>query len=163
MASEHYLRLYQQYGINSYALRLFTIYGPGQNMDNLRQGMVSIFMAQAYSDKHIVIKGSLNRYRDFVYIDDVVSAFNMAFESTLEGFNYFNVSTGIKTTVGQLIENIVNLFPQEVTQKIEGKTDGDIPGIHGKNDKLKTLIGWNPGTELKDGLFKMYNWLAKTK
>lgn len=163
MASEHYLRLYEQYGIDAYALRLFTIYGPGQNMDNLRQGMVSIFVAQAYTNKHIVIKGSLDRYRDFVYIDDVVSAFNMAFESNLKGFNYFNVSTGIKTTIGQLIENIVSLFPEKVTQKIEGRTDGDIPGIHGKNDKLKSIIGWNPQIELKDGLAKMYNWLTQKK
>ena len=163
MASEHYLRIYEDYGIDSYAMRLFTVYGPGQNMDNLRQGMVSIFMAQANNFKHIHIKGSLDRYRDFIYIDDVVSAFIMAFESNLNGFNYFNVSTSVKTTVGQLIENIINLFSEKITQKIEGRTDGDILGMYGNNDMLKSIIGWHPQTELKDGLAKMYKWLKNNK
>jgi len=48
IASEHYMRIYQQYGINSTALRLFNVYGPGQNMKNLRQGMVSIFFGTGY-------------------------------------------------------------------------------------------------------------------
>ena len=58
VASEHYLRIYAQYGVNSVALRLFNVYGPGQNMENLRQGMVSIFLAQAFENKHIHVKGS---------------------------------------------------------------------------------------------------------
>jgi UDP-glucose 4-epimerase len=162
-ASEHYLRLYAQYGIDSYALRLFTIYGPGQNMDNLRQGMVSIFMAQAFTNNHIQVKGSLDRYRDFVYIDDVVSAFLMSFESELKGFNYFNVSTAIKTSVGELISKIIYLFPLKISQQIEGKTEGDIIGIHGNNEKIKSAIGWHPQIDLENGLAKMYNWLIQNK
>ena len=51
---------------------MFNIYGPGQDLSNLRQGMVSIYLAQAIKNKKIKVKGSLNRIRDFVYIDDVV-------------------------------------------------------------------------------------------
>jgi UDP-glucose 4-epimerase len=80
LASEHYLRLYEQYGVRSTVLRLFNVYGEGQNMKNLRQGMVSIFMAMMVDDGHIHVKGNPNRYRDFVYIDDVVSAFLLALD-----------------------------------------------------------------------------------
>jgi len=48
VASEHYLRIYQQYGIQSTAMRLFNVYGPGQNLKNLRQGMVSIFFGHGF-------------------------------------------------------------------------------------------------------------------
>lgn len=159
LASEHYLRLYAQYGINSFAMRLFTVYGPGQNMENLRQGMVSIFMAQAHTNGNIQIKGDLSRYRDFIYIDDVVSAFIAAFNSNLTGYNYFNVSTGKKTTVGELISTIVSLFPNKITQRIEGRTEGDIIGIHGDNGKIKNVLNWEPKYTLSVGLKKMYDWL----
>ena len=39
IASENYLRNYSKLGIRSTALRLFNVYGPGQNLSNLRQGM----------------------------------------------------------------------------------------------------------------------------
>ena len=41
------MKLYSEYGINSIALRLFNVYGPGQNMLNMKQGMASIFLSQA--------------------------------------------------------------------------------------------------------------------
>jgi UDP-glucose 4-epimerase len=44
LASEHYLRIYAfQFGLKCTALRLNNVYGPGQNLENLKQGMVSIF------------------------------------------------------------------------------------------------------------------------
>ena len=57
LASEHYLDIYSKYSIDIVALRLFNVYGPGQNMENLKQGMISILLAQALSNKHILIKG----------------------------------------------------------------------------------------------------------
>ena len=44
-------------------------------MGNLKQGMVSIFLAQALDKKHILVKGDSDRYRDLLYIDDVVDSF----------------------------------------------------------------------------------------
>src|SRR3989338_3222376 len=45
LASEHYLRIYQSKGLKPTALRYFNVYGPNQNMNNLKQGMVSIYLA----------------------------------------------------------------------------------------------------------------------
>ena len=41
MASENYIRLYEKFGIQHSILRLFNVFGPGQNMNNLKQGMVN--------------------------------------------------------------------------------------------------------------------------
>ena len=46
LASEHYMSIYQSFGIDTTSLRNFNVYGPGQNLNNLRQGMVSIYLAQ---------------------------------------------------------------------------------------------------------------------
>ena len=78
------------------ALRLFNVYGPGQNLSNMRQGMVSIFLAQAFKSKSILIKGSGARFRDMIYIDDVVEAFIKSLETNYD-FRIYNVSTRIKT------------------------------------------------------------------
>ena len=51
---------------------MFNVYGPGQDLTNMRQGMVSIFLSQALQSNAILVKGSLDRFRDFIYIDDVV-------------------------------------------------------------------------------------------
>lgn len=163
LASENYLRLYQQRGINSVALRLFTVYGPGQNLSNLRQGMVSIFLAQAYFNKKIQIKGSLERYRDFVYIDDVINAFVKSYEKNLTGYNFFNVSTNKKTTVKELIHKIQSLFEDKIEYFIEGSTEGDIQGIFGDNNKIKKLLNWEPKFQLDDGLKLMFEWIKNER
>ena len=47
LASEHYMGIYQSKGLETTSLRIFNVYGPGQNLSNLQQGMVSIYLAQA--------------------------------------------------------------------------------------------------------------------
>ena len=51
---------------------MFNVYGPGQNLIDDKQGMVSIYLSSLIRKNKIIVKGSLNRYRDLIYIDDVV-------------------------------------------------------------------------------------------
>ena len=57
LSSEHYLRILGK-KFNPVILRLFNVYGPGQNMKNLNQGMVSIYLAQVLENNKIIVKGS---------------------------------------------------------------------------------------------------------
>ena len=163
IASEHYLRIYSEYGLHTTALRLFNVYGPGQNMANLRQGMVSIFLAQAIENKHIHVKGSPDRYRDFVYISDVVQAFLMAKEHNRAGYNCYNVGTGVRHTVGDLIDNILAHLPFDVTVEYSGSTPGDQFGIYADVQKIRTEIGWRCRISLDDGLKRMTPWAVGAK
>ena len=163
IASEHYMRIYQQYGINCTALRLFNVYGPGQNMENLRQGMVSIFLAQAVQNKHIHVKGSGDRYRDFVYIEDVVEAFVSSLSRKENKYSAMNISTGIKTTVQELIDNIILHLPFDVSVEFSGSTPGDQHGIIGDISYAYEIIKWRPKYLLKDGIKLMIDWVLKLK
>lgn len=158
LASEHYLRIYAQYGIDSASLRLFNVYGPGQNMDNLRQGMVSIYLAQAIKNRHIHVKGSPDRFRDFVYIDDVVRAFQMLETRCPQGFSAYNVATGIKTRVFEVVEAIRHLLPFEVTVEFEGATPGDQFGIVADCTKIANDVNWKNRTQMAEGLDSMVAW-----
>ncbi len=158
IASEHYLRMYHEhYGIDCAALRLFNVYGPGQNMQNLRQGMVSIYLAQAINNRHILVKGSPDRFRDFVYIDDVVDAF-LSFLPVSAGYKFYNVATGVKTTVGMLLEEIRKAVPFQTTLEFASGTPGDQFGITGDISAIALATGWQPKTHLDRGLHTMIQW-----
>ena len=77
-------------------------------MQNLKQGMVSIYLAQAFANGKIIVKGSGERFRDLVYIDDVVDAFaNLEFDES--GYHCFNIGTGI-AAVNDMIDEIRKYF-----------------------------------------------------
>ena len=97
LASEYYLNVYSD--LSSTAFRMFNVYGPGQNMSNLRQGMVSIYLAQALSTSHILVKGSPHRFRDFIYIDDVVDIWIFSIMNYKFVPPIVNLGTGVRTTV----------------------------------------------------------------
>lgn len=163
LASEHYLRLYEQFGMRSTALRLFNVYGPGQNMTNMRQGMVSIFMAMLLKNKNIHVKGSPERYRDFVYIDDIVRAFLLCLEKESSCGQALNVGGSGRVTVGQLIDKLTALSPEKIPVKFEGCTAGDMHGIYADGHKSLEFLGYAPQVSLDAGLQRMYQWALEQK
>lgn len=161
LASEHYLRIFQQYGIESTALRLFNVYGPGQNMKNLRQGMVSIFLAQALKTKKVIVKGSPDRFRDFVYIEDVVNAFIKCEKEPKSFGKIYNVASSRKTTIRQLLEKMISKLPFEATIEYRGNTPGDQFGIYANIQLIREDIGWKPNYSLEKGIDEMIKWALK--
>ena len=142
LTSEKYINLYKKfYNLNACSLRIFNTYGPGQDLKNYKQGMLSIYLAQALKSKKITVKGSLNRFRDFVHVDDVVNAFI----SLLNYKNHkctYNVCYGKKTTVKKAIELIETNLPYKVKIKQFGHTPGDQYGIVGNCSLIKKKLKW---------------------
>lgn len=161
LASEHYMRLYEQFGITSTSLRLCNVYGPGQNLLNLRQGMVSIFLKQAIDSNSIHIKGSPDRFRDFIYISDVVNAFHLALQKSNAGYECYNVTNNRKISVGELINTLVEELGRDVKIQYRGSTLGDQIGVYGDNTKIMKELGFLPEFDLRKGLAEMIKW-AKT-
>lgn len=161
LASEHYLRIYEQYGIRSTSLRLFNVYGPGQNLSNLRQGMVSIFLAQMLNNSHIHVKGSKERFRDFVYIDDVVDAFQRCLVFKETRGEVINIATGIRTSIDELVRKLISNQKNKISVDYSGKTMGDINGIYADISKMKSLLGINKLVSLDKGLSSLIDWAEK--
>jgi len=155
LASEKYLNIYRQQ-LPFIILRMFNVYGPGQDMHNLRQGMVSIFLQHAITKKHISVRGSLNRYRDFIYIDDVVEIWLQAINNKLAINNVFNVGTGIKTTISNLLCLMKDILPEISWSEISGTT-GDQFGIYADVSYLMDTFQLNKFTILQQGLQSFVN------
>ena len=160
LASEHYLEIYRTYGIETTSLRLFNVYGPGQNLENLKQGMVSIYLAQIHEKDLVEVKGSLDRYRDFIYIDDVVDAFESCLTGRSSEGEIINIGTGVRTTVEELLALLFELQQKKLNIKNADSTAGDLFGIYADITKMKTILGIEKPKNLIKGLTEMNNWLS---
>ena len=102
LACEHLLMNYAQpKGIRWNALRMFNVYGPGQDITKPDQGVVGIFMNMLLQKDDVQVKGRLDRFRDLIFIDDVVQGWDRCLQSN--AFNQaFNLGTGDKTTFENL-------------------------------------------------------------
>lgn len=152
-SSEDYLRIFsKQYDIDVSCLRFFNVYGQGQNLINLNQGMVSIFLAQLLENKEIIVKGSMDRFRDFIYISDLTNVINFFIRTELiKSFDIINVGTGTKTTVKDLISSMQDVFATNKKVVQHPGTIGDQDGIYCDNKKLLEMLPIN-FLSLKEGL-----------
>ena len=165
LASEKYMKIYkEQYNIDFTSLRYFNIYGAGQNLENLKQGMVSIYLKQFIDNKFDVveIKGSTNRFRDLSYVDDISDV-------TIESINnrsfyneIINVGSGIKTTIETMLELMKKYLNSDKEIKITQGTPGDQHGIYANNDKLMKIYN-KEFVKFEDGLKMMINWIQNGK
>ncbi|MCC5921007.1 MAG: NAD-dependent epimerase/dehydratase family protein [Cyclobacteriaceae bacterium] len=163
LASEQYLKRYSaQYHLPCTALRLFNVYGPGQNMENMRQGMVSIFLAQAIREGAIQVKGSKDRFRDFIYIDDVVNAFLKVADAPPAYYECYNVCSGIKTHVKEIIAGLQDAIEPCPQVEYAGSTPGDQFGIYGNPNKLYQQLGVKAAISFEEGLQQMIDFYQST-
>ena len=155
LASEYYLNIFKNYGINCTSLRLFNVYGPGQNMENLKQGMLSIYLAQYLKSQEIDVKGSLSRFRDLIYIDDVAEAFIRCLDSKKSYGEIINIGTSKKITVKEILKELSHFFPESKSINVLNGTPGDIFGITADIKKMREILGEWDLVSFKDGLERM--------
>lgn len=156
LAAESYVRLYQSFGVDTTIFRMFSVYGPGQNFANKMQGMVSIYLSYFLENKPILVKGSENRFRDFVYIDDVIAAWLAALYDPIAIGKTYNLGTGRSTSVGELLRTLTDCFddPDYPIEFVEN-TQGDQFGLYADIGNLTGDLGWRPRWELSYGLRAM--------
>ncbi len=154
-ASESYISLCSLKNVQTTSLRLFNIYGPGQNLDNLEQGMLSIYLAQALDGNEIIVKGALDRSRDFVYIDDLIR-FTRTIEKNESCYGkIINICSGREIKVSELINILEKALHKKLTIANEEGTPGDINRMVGCNKLLKKLTGIDVEIGMKDGITRM--------
>ena len=97
LAAENYIKIFgEKYNIKWNILRMFNVYGPGQDLSRKDQGLVSIFLSYVHEGNYIPVHGSLERFRDVVFIDDVIDAWELCIYGNVDN-EIFNVGTGEKT------------------------------------------------------------------
>ncbi len=155
-AAESYIKLYQTLGINTTIFRLFSVYGPGQNLANKMQGMVSIYLSYMLEGKPVLVKGARDRFRDLVFIDDVVDAWMTAYENPKSFGKLYNVAGGRKFTVEEILNGLKKSFKNEhYPIEFKGSTPGDQFGVIADVSLIEKDLGWRPKVSLEEGLERM--------
>lgn len=161
LASEKYMDIFsKQFGIDFVALRYFNVYGPGQNLDNMKQGMVSIYLKQFLDDNFdkVIVKGDTNRFRDLIYIDDVVDITIEAMKGEKFNNQIVNVGTSNKIRVAEILKLIQKYTNSTKEVTIAESTPGDQFGIYADNKKLLSLYD-KPLMSFENGLKNMIEWI----
>jgi UDP-glucose 4-epimerase len=152
LVSEKYIIKYSEQNINYTILRLFNVYGEGQKLTSLTQGMIRIYLKQIFSTNKLIIKGSGKRFRDFVYIKDVVSIMRKLILNKSTYNQTLNLGYGKKYTVSQLVGFLKSKIKKNFKVKYINNTPSDQFGIYSNNKKIKKILKYKFKYNLKKGL-----------
>ena len=150
-AAEGYLALYERlYGLSTVALRLGNVYGPRQ--DPLGEaGVIAIFCGLLRAGGRPTVYGDGTQTRDYIYVDDVVTAALAAAESTVTGS--LNIGTGRETNVLELAEALERLGDTESFEpELAPARTGEVQAISLDASRAERELGWSAATSLDEGL-----------
>lgn len=147
--------------IKTTIFRIFNTYGPGENLNYLKKGMVSIYSGYIWKKKPIEVKGTLDRVRDITYIDDTIDVLYKTLNNKrLKKNNIINLSSGKSYTVKKLLKEILQSCGKKNYKIIVKKgTPGDSKTFHTSNIKLKRFFPDVKFTPIKKGLRKYFDWI----
>ena len=140
-------------------LRYFNVFGPYQNPRSEYAAAVPAFVAKAMSNEPIVIFGDGQQTRDFIYVDDVVSA-NAFFALESPATGIFNVACGRAITVTELALTIRKLTKSNCKIEYGAERPGDVKHSVASVDKMRTA-GFRPVCDFPGGLRATIEFLSK--
>ena len=140
---------YHNLGSKIIGLRYFNVYGKGQNLDYA--GVITKFHDRLKLNQSPIIFGDGKQVRDFIFVGDVAQANLKAFESKTD-FGFFNVGTGIGTTINQLAKLMMKMYGSNKEPIYESLPDGDVEESQSDLSLIKNKISWSPETNLENGL-----------
>jgi UDP-glucose 4-epimerase len=164
LACENYIKiLAPKYKMDYNILRMFNVYGPGQDLSRKDQGMASIFLSYVRESNKVPVMGSLDRFRDLIYIDDVVEGWIACVKNKKNINQTYNLGSGVKSFIGDVINKIIDVEGKTGLVQVEeiGATPGDLKGCYANIAKIKDQLNYEPKTNLKDGLEKFKLWADK--
>ena len=146
-------------GISAFALRYQNVYGPGQSLQNPYTGILAIFSNQARADKPIYIFEDGLESRDFVYIADVVEATCRCIRPETTGVAALNVGCGVRTTVTEVVTEIVRFFGSASEVSVTGAFRlGDIRHNVADLSRAAATLGYAPHWAFADGIREFLTW-----
>lgn len=154
---ENYLRYYSEvFSLPYAALRLGNVYGPRQNPHG-EAGVIAIFMNKILSGDTPVVNGDGETTRDYVYVQDVVSAVILAVNE-LDMTGVFNVGTGTETSVNELFDHIASHVQDRDIVREHGPAKPEQRHSALSSEKLQTLFNWKPTKTIADGIAETWKW-----
>lgn len=143
-------------------LRLFNVYGIGQDLLDLQQGMISIFVSMAVNNKFVKVKGPAKRIRDFIHVDDVVEAFLLTTKRSIgKKSEIFNIGSGYEIKIREIVDQICRETNSDY-EYLKLRTPYDQDFCSANLEKSNKILDFYPKNVLQYELSKMINWAKKS-
>ena len=169
LAAEKYSQIFNDYKeLPVVTLRYAIVYG---EREWIRRAL-PLFLKRVINNESPVVFGKGDQIRDFVYVGDVVNLHNLCLENKKSNGQIFNVGSGKGTSIKELAELSCTLSENNLKIIYENTKEGQFSKIileKKRNiaelnrmlldiNKAKNILGWEPMTELKNGMRNEYIW-----
>jgi nucleoside-diphosphate-sugar epimerase len=165
LMGEQYCSVFHRiYGIETFALRYFNVFGPRQNPSSMYSGVISRFIDSLMKNERPTIFGDGTQSRDFTYVANVVDANIRAAEADSGAGETYNVANGERISLNELLK---------VLKKITGRSGiepiyvparkGDVMHSQADNAKAVRVLGYENLVGLDEGLGKTIDWWSSSR
>jgi len=165
VANEQYYRaFYKKYGLNYVAFRYLNVYGPRQPYEAAYMDVIMHFLNRIDTNEPPIVRGDGSATVDLVFVEDVARANMMALKSSVTD-EYFNVASGVETTLKDLAYLLIRLRGKQgkLEPKFEPLDGGLVTRRWGCPKKAKEKLGFVTTTSVEEGMRKVIAWREKTK
>jgi UDP-glucuronate 4-epimerase len=147
-----YFRLYN---LPSIGLRFFTVYGPRGRPDMAPYKFLKSIMDQKPIEKF----GDGETFRDYTYIDDIISGVVAAIDSRKISAEIYNLGNGQPITLNKFIEICERITHKKAIVHHLPEQLGDVPATLADISKAQKDLGYSPQVTFEEGIQKMFNSL----
>jgi UDP-glucose 4-epimerase len=156
IAMERLATLYRNfYGVESIALRYFSVYGPGEESKGEYANLVSQFMWSLRRGEPPKIFGSGRQTRDFTYVEDVVRA-NIAAYGSKTKFGIYNIGTGVETQVIDMYHLLASKMKKDIAPSlVENPIKNYVDRTCAVTAKAERELGFKAKISLSEGIDRL--------
>ena len=145
LAAEHLCQLYHaEQGVETVALRYFSVYGPRQRPDMAFRR----FCEAAIARQRIEIFGDGRQTRDFTFVADIVAATRAAAETDGVAGEVFNVGGGSRVSLNSTLERLSAIAGRPLDVHRQAREDGDVLHTGADIARAREKLGYEPSTSL---------------
>jgi UDP-glucose 4-epimerase len=153
---EMYLEFWSRvWGVTSTSLRLSNVYGPRQNPHG-EAGVVAIFCERLLAGKDIVVNGTGEQTRDFVFVGDVADAVHRSVQKRAVG--EFNIGTSRETSIISLATELRDRVCPKAKIEFPPPKPGEQMRSVIDNALAAMVLGWKPTVDMSAGLEQTLAW-----
>lgn len=155
LAAEHLCAVYgRNFGLNTVALRYFTVYGPRQRPDMAMNRLIR----SAIEGIPFPLFGDGHQIRDFTHVTDVVEANLLAAIHDLPTGFVANVAGGSPASMREVIDMVADLAGRAPVVESTESQAGDVRRTGGSVERIGLKLGWKPQVSLEQGLKSQIAW-----
>ena len=140
------------WGMGTIALRIFNAYGPGQPMLPAHSPVIPRFIHQAQGHGSLVIFGTGQQSRDFIYVDDVVNALKAALYAPLDMVRTVNIGSGTETSINTLANHILSITNSSSNIIHSPVQNGGVSQLSADISLAREILDYKPQYSLIEGL-----------